>query len=395
LRWQNAEHLPMPETAAIDSLLAHALAGEVTPWPAAWQDPTDQQLLLQRVIYHGIAGLLFEQSAQLLNWPQSVLAALREQSIALTMWEMRHRIVLGELLNAFSQAGIQPLILKGSAFAYDLYATPASRARGDSDLFIAMQDVPRARELLAGLGYQLLSEQHEDLEDLNLQELWELVTPDGSSHDIDLHWQALNSLALQELFDFNQCAVHSLPLAKLHPAARGLDRPRALLHACLHRAQHISTPYHVDGVTYYGGDRLIWANDIHLLASALTPADWAQLCQIAIANGSAGVCLNGLEIAQSRLGTSLPADAMARLRTAPGQHATSYLLGGRQVRRALLDLRAIPGLQRKLRFIRLRLLPSASFLREKYPRMHNAPLLLLHLRRLLDFLRPRPKGMKH
>jgi hypothetical protein len=151
----------------------------------------------------------------------------------------------------------------------------------------------------------------------------------------------------------------------------------------------------VDGVTYYGGDRLIWAQDIHLLATALTPPEWSQLCQITIANGSAGVCLNGLEIAQSRLGTPLPADAMARLRTAPGQHATSYLLGGRQVRRALLDLRAIPGLQRKLRFIRLRLWPSASFLREKYPRMHNAPLLLLHLRRLLDFLRPRPKGMKH
>lgn len=385
----------MPDTAAIDSLLARTLAGEVSPWPASWQQPADQQQMLERVSYHGIAGLLFEKPARLAGWPQPVLAAMREQSIARTMWEMRHRIVLGELLDAFSQAAIQPLILKGSAFAYDIYATPASRARGDSDLFIAVEDLSRAREVLTGLGYQLLSEQQEHLEDLSLQELWELVTPDGSCHDIDLHWQALNSLALQHVFDFSQCAAQPLPLPRLHPAAQGLDRPRALLHACLHRAQHISTPYHVDGVTHYGGDRLIWAQDIHLLANALSPAEWQQLAQLAISSGTAGVCLNGLEIARDRLGTQLPAQVLERLRAAPIQPETGYLLGGRQVRRALLDLRAIPGIRRKLRFIRLRLFPSARFLREKYPRMHHAPLLLLHLRRLLDFVRRRPNGIKH
>ncbi len=385
----------MPETAAIDNLLARTLAGELSPWPTTWQQPADQQQLMERVNYHGIAGLLFEQPTRLIGWPEQVFAALREQSIARTMWEMRHRIVLGELLDAFSQAAIKPLILKGSAFAYDLYATPASRARGDSDLFIAVQDLSRSREVLAGLGYQLLSDQHEQLEDLSLQELWELSMPDGSCHDIDLHWQALNSLALQNVFDFSDCAAQPLPLPRLHPAAQGLDRPRALLHACLHRAQHISTPYHVDGVTHYGGDRLIWAHDFHLLANSLSPDEWQQLCQLAISSGTAGVCLNGLEIARDRLGTALPVQVIELIRAVPSEPATGYLLGGRQVRRALLDLRAIPGVRRKLRFIRLRLFPSARFLREKYPRMHHAPLLLLHLRRLLDFVRRRPNGIKH
>jgi hypothetical protein len=383
------------DIADIDNLLASTLAGETTTWPT---QPINNRLLLERIAYHGIAGLLFQRAAQLSGWPQSVLDALRGQTIATTMWEMRHKIVLSNLLSRFAEAGIQPLILKGSAFAYDLYTTAASRTRGDTDLLIALADLPKARELLPALNYQLISERHDhhaQLDDLQLQELWELVAEDGSRHAIDLHWQALNSLALQGLFDFDECTLTALSLPRLHPAARGLDRPRALLHACLHRAQHISSPYIVDGVTYYGGDRLIWAHDIHLLTANLSAAEWQQLCQLAIDGCCAGVCLNGLEIAQARLGSQPPTEALERLRKVPAQAATHYLLGGRQVHRTLMDLRAVPGLRRKLRFILMRLFPSAAFLRDKYPQMHSAPLLLLHLRRLLDFIRRRPDGAQH
>jgi len=44
---------------------------------------------------------------------------------------------------------------------------------------------------------------------------------------------------------------------------------RPLLLACMHRAAHLG----VDGPE---GNRLIWLYDIHLLASALSPAQWSE-----------------------------------------------------------------------------------------------------------------------
>lgn len=373
-----------PDLASVDTLLATTLAGGSASWPEVWQGQATSSQLIERVLYHGIAGLLFEQAKRLDGWPEDVHAALKQQAIAQTMWKMQHRRVLSDLVSSFAAAAMYPLFLKGSAFAYDLYATPASRARGDTDLFISQQDLPRARELLAGLGFELQSEQHQDMDVLHQQELWELVTKDGSVHDIDLHWQVMNSQALRSLFIYRECAAQPLALPRLHPEALAMNRPRALIHACLHRANHISSPYYSNGIKYFGGDRLIWAQDIHLLANALTPTEWESLCQIAISGGSAKVCQNGLEIAQTRLGTQLPAGILQRLSSAPGQTADLYLLQSRQLGRALRDLRAVPGLRLKLSFIRQNLFPSTAFLRSKYPRLHKMPVLFLHVLRLFE-----------
>jgi hypothetical protein len=62
------------------------------------------------------------------------------------------------------------------------------------------------------------------------------------------------------------------------------------------------------------------------------------------------------------------------------------------VRRALLDLRAVPGLAGKLRFIAAKLFPPAAFLRARYPDRQAAPIIWLHLLRLYDFVRRRPEG---
>lgn len=372
------------EPAVMDTLLATALAGGAAPWPDAWQSPATINKLMERVLYHGIAGLLFEQSKRLTDWPEALHAALRNQAIAQTMWEMRHKMVLSDVLDAFAAADIHPLFLKGSAFAYDLYATPSSRSRGDTDLFISQQDLTRARERLAGLGFELQSEQHQHMEELEQQELWELVANDGSLHDIDLHWQVMNCQALRNLFVFSDCAAQPLALPRLHSAARALSRPRALIHACLHRANHITSPYYANGIKYYGGDRLIWAQDIHLLANALSQTDWEIFCAAAIAGGGARVCQDGLEIAQMRLGTQLPAGILDRLGAAPDQTADRYLSEGRQLHRVMMDLRAVPGLRKKLSFIRVKLFPPTALLRSKYPHLHKFPVLFLLLLRLIE-----------
>lgn len=371
--------------ADVDAFLTRSVRG-----PAAWPASLSPEAVLGRATYHGVTALLASDAE---GWPAAVLVPLRAAARARSMWELRHRIVLSDLLAALEEAGIRALLIKGTALAYDLYDPPALRSRGDSDILVAPHQAEAARRVLAGLGFAPFLGDPEALGAQRLQEVWERQTADGLSHQIDLHWQALNAPALSRALPFEDAWARARPLPRLGPAARALPLDLALLLACAHRAQHAFTPYLVAGTTHYGGDRLIWLRDIHLLAGALDAPGWEALAHAAEASGLAAVALDGLGTAARLLGTALPAGPLAHLaalrRDTP---EARYLLGSRQVGRAWQDLRAASGPGARLAFLRDRLLPSAGFLRAKYPDWADRSLPALHLRRVADFLRPRRSG---
>lgn len=172
----------------IDALLAAALRGDAPEWP----DELSAELGVERILYHGIAGLIVEPKLDLGGWPIALMGRVREQAIAQAMWEMRHKPLLAELLLAFSDTGVTALLLKGSALAYDLYDEPAARARGDSDVLVALDDLPAARRVLGSIGFARGADQL-PADDLALQEIWSLAGEGGLQHHIDLHWQLLNA----------------------------------------------------------------------------------------------------------------------------------------------------------------------------------------------------------
>lgn len=372
----------------IDEMLSRAMRGQVAVWPPAWVD--HDQAVIDRIAYHGIAGLLNEQLRELREWPRPVTDYLREQAIALAMWELRHKALLGDLLGGLANAGVRALLLKGTALAYDLYPLPATRARGDSDVLVATSDLPATRSVLKSLGYRLQPLEEGIADDLALQEVWSLRCAAGTSHHIDLHWQLINAPALAGLLDFATCVTDPLALPRLGPTAQAMNRPLTLLHSCIHRAMHLTSPYIVDGTTYYGGDRLIWARDIDLLAGSLSEVEWSAFADQAIGQHVAAVCDNGLDLARRTMGTSIPDEVRRKLAGIGEERASAYLLGAGQARRTWLDVRAISGWRRKFAYIAARGLPSARFMRGKYPEYADRPLALLHLRRMIDLIRPRP-----
>lgn len=345
----------------------------------------------ERIDYHGIAALLAGEARRLEGWPPAVRAALHDQAIALAMWELRHKDVLGKLLAALAEASIPALVLKGTALAYDLYPAPATRARGDSDLLVARGHLDLARSILARLGYRRQAAGSAPDDDLALQEVWSLACSAGTTHHIDLHWQLLNAPALRGVLEFADCAADPHPLPRLAPGALMMSRVHTLIHTCVHRAMHLTSPYFVNGITYYGSDRLIWTEDIALLANALSDPEWEEFASTAIDQGVAQVCLDGVETARRLLGAGVPARVLEALGAARAERASAYLLGAGQARRAWQDLLAIPGLRRKLAYVGVRTLPTAGFMRAKYPRLEHLPLALLHVRRMIDLVRPRPR----
>lgn len=373
------------QSIEMDALLAAALRGDMPAWPGGG----DCALGVERILYHGIAGLIAERAGDLAGWPSELLAPARDQAIAQAMWEMRHKPMLAALLAAFAEAGITALLLKGSALAYDLYPAPAARSRGDSDLLIDPAQLDQTRGMLGRLGFERESE---DLpaDDLALQEVWSAPGYGGTRHHIDLHWQLLNAPALRKVMDMASCADQPLALPRLGPGAVAMSHVSTLLHTCVHRAMHITAPYFVGGATYYGGDRLIWAKDIDLLAAALSEVEWDEFADRALGQRVAVVCLNGLEAARRALGTTTPAPVLDRLGEARDEPASAYLLEAGQVRRSWADLLAIGGWKRKLAYAAARALPSPAFMRSKYPDMRDRPLAALHARRMIDLVRTRP-----
>ena len=366
----------------LDALLSTALCGAGS-LPSLSHD--DAPALVDRVTYHGVAALLASEG-RMARWPASVTEQVQSIALAQSMWELRHISLLRPLLASFSDEKIPVLLLKGTALAYDIYDTPAERARGDSDLLIDERHVNRARELLRVAGFASRGEGAFLPPALRSQESWSKRTSDGLLHCIDLHWRPLNSPALDKIFTADEWFANARPLPRLSDEAMAAGRPQMLLHACLHRSLHECAPYQVGQVTHFGGNRLIWLWDIRLLGRSMSDLEWRQFCGLARAKGVGVACRDGLQAAGDRLGPSAPDWVLDELDSGPA--STAYLSGG-QLRRAWLDWRAIPGMSRKLRYIRARILPDRQFMRAKYPLLRNRPLPVLYARRFAELLRRR------
>lgn len=383
------------ENHLIDRYLGDFIAGSASRWPDAWNGAADVPKAFDRIAYHGITGLIPLEVCKAAGWPGPLVDRVRQRAVAHAMWELSHKAVVSRLLAELARAGVWAVVLKGTALAYDLYDVPASRVRGDTDLLVSRTHLELARNVLAQLGFSRPDEAPPVADDYRLQEIWSL-THGAFDHDVDLHWQAINSVALEDTLDFAACTTDLVPLPRLCSTAMGMSRTMALLLACAHRASHLTTPYFVDGVRYYGGNRLIWLKDIDLLARALSEVEWDTLCSDAIDQGLASVCLDGLRWAEKRLGTPAPPHAGERL-TAAGSsgRASTYLLRSRQGSRAIQDVRAIPTVRGKARYVWTRLVPPPSFMRAKYPEMSSRPIALLYLKRLRELLGTRPDQVRH
>lgn len=374
-----------------DQFLAKALVEGGGLWPEDWQNASAQSALVERALYHGIAGLLIERSPA--GWPSAVVERLRDQAVAQAVWEIRHKMVICQLLTELASKGVTSILLKGTATAYDLYEKPETRTRGDTDILVERVELQQTRQILADTGFRLAQDGTGSPDNFRLQETWTIKSPDGSGHYVDLHWQVMNSMALGQSLSVADCMSSRRPLPRLNEHAYSMDRKTTLIHTCMHRACHLSSPYFMNGVTYYGGDRLIWANDIHLLADALSASEWNELCADSIGTGVAAVCLDGLRFAQDRLATTIPADVLERLTAAGARSkASTYLLRSGQAARAFQDLSAVDGLSNKARYLIQRTLPPAGFLRARYPGLKKHPLALLYIRRVVDLLRKRPQS---
>src|SRR5262249_12839855 len=140
-------------------------------------------------------------------------------------------------------------------------------------------------------------------------------------------------------------------------------------------------PYYVDGVAYYGGNRLIWHYDVFLLAQSLTAIQWRDFIDRAATKGLCKCSHDGLKTASESFHAQYPDDVRRELESVGSSERIAKYLNSGWIRRGWIDLLAIPGSRNRLQFIRETFFPSVAYMRSKYRKAPKTPLLWLYARR--------------
>ncbi len=358
-----------PETA---DLLRSLFSGQEVHWPA----DLSAEVFFQETAGQGMAPLLFRRISKqdCSDWPSDLLARLKETALRQAAAELLLEADLRALLQAFAEAGIQPLLLKGTALAYSLYSEPWLRPRCDTDLLIAESEREKAAAVLRQLGYAPLLE--EKTEYLSSQMSYSKAVQ-GMRFSYDLHWQISNTnRQFSRSFADEHLFAAAVPVPALGEHARTLSKIDTLLYACFHRAGHFS----------HSGDRLIWLHDIHLLCQSLTDEEAESFCAKAKQLEITTICTDAITTAKSWFNTQLLAQLAALLQEKTDNEDFAVLLtpGGRQVgikNHALLELKGLTTWQERIRFLLQNAFPPPEFMRLRYG---NSALPLLYIKRFAE-----------
>jgi hypothetical protein len=263
-----------PVPAHLREPLRAALRGEAVPWPSLSGDE------VRLLVDHGVAPLVYAVQP---------LPELRGAAIHAAALEPLRADDLRGVLSALAARGLDIVITKGTALAYDLFAAPELRPRGDVDLLVAREQAEAAIEAFRALGYRdaLTSGDEHAVRQVTLSR----TDAHGIRHDYDLHWDVANTPLFASALTFE--TIDTIPLPRLGPHARGLAHADALLLACIHRIAH-----------HHDNERLIWLVDIGLLRERMTEDEHRRFWRRAADARVVGACRRSIELAGEWL--SLP-----------------------------------------------------------------------------------------
>jgi hypothetical protein len=343
---------PTAPPAAVE-LLCRWLRGEACAWPTG-VDTGYAQAFVERCVHEGVGGLLHvlcNRAPEWASWPAEVREALSRRASMLTAVEMLRTVALGRVVEALTRHGIGSLLLKGASLAYTHYPSPGLRERADDDLFIDLRDIRAICRVLSELGYEISGTLYSSHQFTAVQE-----GKAGVASQIDVHWRISNSPRYARFLSFAEAATRSVRIPKVREHARGLGAVDALMLACVHRA---ANPDHDQ-------NRLIWLYDIHLLAEALDAGQQAEFADLARRRGTASVCLEGIALAQRRLGTAFSDETKERLALAAAEEVADPRFSESYLALVLDDLRHLAGIRPRLGLVRELLFPPAGTMKERY-----------------------------
>lgn len=205
-----------------------------------------------------------------------------------------HEHALGELLAILAAEGIESIVLKGAALAYQLYPRPELRPYGDIDVLCRPADYARLHRVLSVAGYEtgdkagVLKANPSALESYFPRPF---VSPIGQTL-VEVHFDVLQL----GLIDVHRHGIwrDALVVETSAFAMRVLAPEHQILQLAAHVHRHS-----------YG--RLIWLLDFDLAVRHWSSrVDWDHILALARDEGMAAVLRHALQMAHVLLGTLRP-----------------------------------------------------------------------------------------
>jgi Uncharacterised nucleotidyltransferase len=182
--------------------LNRVLCGHVDGWSFG-DDGAGIQHVIEAAREEGIAALCFERVLGRDDLPEGFVARLRRFTRQQAALEIAREFELLRVLALFSDAGLHPLLIKGTALAYTLYSAPHLRSRCDTDLLFADQgSADRAWTLTERLGYR----RGNAVEGEFISQEYAAYRTDalGMSHTLDIHWKPSNEVVFAGKLRFDE-----------------------------------------------------------------------------------------------------------------------------------------------------------------------------------------------
>ncbi|WP_337661200.1 nucleotidyltransferase family protein [Erythrobacter sp. Alg231-14] len=366
----------MMDTSSIDGFLAETvrgLRGGVPPvWPSG--ETVDWRAVWSRIDYHGVPLLLHSSKDRLVGWPDALLDRIVEEARLIVLWETTHRDAVTKILTALHEAGIDAIVMKGTALAYSFHNDPAIRRRGDTDLLVRPRDQERTRAIFRDLGWYKRDDPH----GLYHQEGWLHDAAGFFVHSIDLHWEPTDKPVLHNVLPIDGFFDRKHAVSRLGVGAFRPDVAIMLVHATTNQKWHAQHGYDAEDGRLTGPRRLLWSVDFDLLVQNMAIDDWERLISHCSRVKIGPLVAEALIGAAADLGTVLPDDAMAILRGGeldPG--IQTYFTDPDSLSQFWLDLNSTPGAAKKIQLIMHRAFAPRDHLLEKYPSAKGWPTLLL------------------
>lgn len=333
--------------------------------------------------------MLCQAQQPLAGWPEAAAAPLREEMRLAALWEELHRARIVDIIEQLASAGVQTLVMKGTALAYLHYAEPSARRRGDTDLLIHARDLAITRQVLAAAG--CFARQHPL--GLYFQESWLFDGGLGMHHVIDLHWEPVDHCVLQRVVNSARYWENRVPIPRLSRHTSAPEGLVMLVHGALNQAWHARRGFLVEGERLFGERRLLWSVDYMRIIEDFGPDDWDRLVTYCAEHDAAEVVHAALDGAQRDLGIALPDGVLSRLAAdGVGSRTVNYLDNQSVVVDFMLNVQAAPTIADRWRMLASMAYPSRAHLLSKYPDLANWPVILLHVRRHFEALVRMAKG---
>ena len=267
--------------------------------------------IVESSMRHGISPLLYWNLSKIDNGkdaPEEVMAKLRKLYYGNTARNMYLYDELSKVLNAFKDAGIDVIVLKGAFLAEAVYKNIGLRSMSDVDLLVKKGDLSNAKNALVQLGYNPLqydftqwhADQGRQLTQMHLSP----YRKQGLS--IEVHWD-IQTLASPFRIDINMFWSNAQQVKIADVYALMLAPEDLLQHLCLHLDQHLRS----------GAIPLRWYSDIaEVIEHYEEKINWEYLIQSSKNQGIEDPIYQSLYIVSNYFETFVPTEILNSLKPA-------------------------------------------------------------------------------